>query len=290
MEFLINQKYRRGDLHDQYGGNRQRGISNCKDHPLIFIFTNPDSDEQDVYIDEWKNKYFYYSGEGRKGDMTMTGGNKSIFYHQENNKKIHLFEKTKSSGIWKYIDELKLVDLKYYRNYDEEGNERQGFQFVLLSVLEEEKIIKNEKKNSSIRTGYNYNLPNETERKGLVTTRVGQGVYRKMILNKWGYKCGVTGCEIDKILISSHIVPWSESSDFEKRDPENGILLSPNIDGLFDRHLISFEDSGKILLSKKLSLKDLNSIGVNKEMSLSHVSDGMKPYLKIHRERFNENN
>ena len=56
--FNRNQIYRRRDLHDQCGGNRQKGISNCSDHPIIFIFTNPNSDEQDVYIDEWKNNYF----------------------------------------------------------------------------------------------------------------------------------------------------------------------------------------------------------------------------------------
>ena len=40
----------------------------------------------------------------------MTGGNKSILDHQKNKKEIHLFEKTSSSGMWKYIDQLKLVD------------------------------------------------------------------------------------------------------------------------------------------------------------------------------------
>lgn len=284
--FKKNQIYRRSDLHDQYGGNRQRGICNCVNHPIIFIFTNPDSDEQDVYIDEWKNKYFHYSGEGRSGDMKMTGGNKSIRDHQENQKQIHLFEKTTTSGMWKYIDELKLVDIKGYRNLDEDGIERQSFQFVLLSVTEETQI---QSKSFVDPTEYNYNLPNITERRGLVTSRVGQGIYRKMILKKWNNKCGVTGCEIVKILISSHIVSWKESNKFEKRDPENGILLSPNLDGLFDRHLISFEDSGKIIISKNLSNEDLFKLGINHEMKLSQVTVGMKPYLKRHRDKFYQN-
>lgn len=283
--FLKNKIYKRSDIHDKYGGNRQRGISNCVEHPFIFIFTNPNSDEQDVYIDEWRNKYFHYSGEGRKGNMTMTGGNKSILDHQKNKKEIHLFEKTSSSGMWKYIDQLKLVDRNDYRNKDEDGNERDGFQFVLLSVSEE--IDLREKVDSLPNIiEYNYNLPNKTERKGLVTTRVGQGIYRKMILQKWDDKCSVTGCNIKKILISSHIVPWKDSNKFEKRDPENGILLTPNLDGLFDRHLISFDDSGDIIISKKLLKEDLERLGVNEEMKLSQVTDGMKPYLKRHRDKF----
>ena len=108
--------YNRSQLHDQFGGNRQRGISNCVNHPLILIFSNPDNDQQDVYIDEWKDKYFYYSGEGRVGDMTMSGGNSSIWNHENDNKKIHLFEKTERSGYWKYIDQLRLVDINYYKN------------------------------------------------------------------------------------------------------------------------------------------------------------------------------
>ena len=133
---------------------------------------------------------------------------------------------------------------------------------------------------------YNYNLPNKTERKGLVTTRVGQGIYRKMILQKWDDKCGVTGCNIKNILISSHIVPWKDSNKFEKRDPENGILLSPNLDSLFDRHLISFDDSGDIIISKKLLKEDLDRLGVNVKMKLFQVTDEMKPYLKRHRDKF----
>ena len=283
--FLKNKIYKRSDIHDKYGGNRQRGISNCVEHPLIFIFTNPNSDEQDVYVDEWKNKYFYYSGEGRKGDMKMTGGNKSILDHQKNKKEIHLFEKTSSSGMWKYIDQLKLVDRNDYRNKDEDGNERDGFQFVLLSVSEEIGIKEKVDSLPNI-IEYNYNLPNKTERKGLVTTRIGQGIYRKMILQKWDDKCGVTGCNIKNILISSHIVPWKDSNKSEKRDPENGILLSPNLDSLFDRHLISFDDSGDIIISKKLLKEDLDRLGVNEKMKLSQVTDGMKPYLKRHRDKF----
>jgi 5-methylcytosine-specific restriction enzyme A len=72
--FEKNKLYKGSELHDAYGGNRQKGISNCAKFNLILIFTNPYK-EQDVYIDEWKGKYFHYSGEGRSGDMTFTGGN-----------------------------------------------------------------------------------------------------------------------------------------------------------------------------------------------------------------------
>jgi hypothetical protein len=126
--------------------------------------------------------------------------------------------------------------------------------------------------------------PNETQRQGFVTSRVGQGYYRQEILEKWNYKCAVTGCDLTQILISSHIVPWSESTDEERLDPENGILLSPTLDALFDKHLISFRDDGSILLSKKLEDRVLASLNVNKEMHI-RVSEGMMKYLERHRAR-----
>ena len=134
--FNPGQNYKRSVIHDEYGGNRQRGISNCPNNNLIFIFTKSKS-SQDVYIDEWRDDYFFYSGEGRVGEMEMTGGNKAIWNHEANNKEIHLFRDTKQSGYWEYIDSLKLVDINYYRNNDENGNERQAFQFVLLSTTKE---------------------------------------------------------------------------------------------------------------------------------------------------------
>lgn len=134
-----------------------------------------------------------------------------------------------------------------------------------------------------------YKKPNNTERSGLVTSRVGQGYYRQLIRDKWNNKCPVTGCEIIRILISSHIVPWSECNENERLDVENGILLSPNIDSLFDRHLISFSDEGEILYSKKISINEQEKLGIPKDVKIP-ISEGMKPFLKRHRKRFNENN
>jgi len=127
--------------------------------------------------------------------------------------------------------------------------------------------------------------PNYTERRGLVTSRVGQGWYRQEILKKWGNKCSITGCSLTEILISSHIKGWSECNEDERLDVDNGILLSPHIDSLFDKHFISFEDDGSIMISDKVSKVDLDILGVSKSIRLK-VDEGMKKYLKHHRNRF----
>jgi predicted restriction endonuclease len=79
-----------------------------------------------------------------------------------------------------------------------------------------------------------------------VTSRVGQGYYRQKLIKKFNGKCAVTKNDVEEILIANHIVPWRHSSDEERLDPDNGILLSPLYDALFDKHMITFGDDGSI--------------------------------------------
>ncbi|SDL36586.1 HNH endonuclease [Salinimicrobium catena] len=125
--------------------------------------------------------------------------------------------------------------------------------------------------------------PNKTERRGLITSRVGQGFYRDQIFEKWKKRCPVTRCDISEILIASHIVPWSKATDEERLDPDNGILLSPFVDALFDKHLISFQDDGSIIFSNKIDDKNLQIINLPLSTKIE-VNEGMKKYLRKHRE------
>lgn len=129
-----------------------------------------------------------------------------------------------------------------------------------------------------------YSKPNKTERTGMVTSRVGQGYYRNEILSKWGGVCAITGCDIKEILISSHIKKWSDCNDEERLDVENGILLSPNIDSLFDKQLITFSDDGKVICSKRIDESILNNLGINPKVKIQ-ITEGMKPYLNYHRNK-----
>ncbi len=72
----------------------------------------------------------------------------------------------------------------------------------------------------------------------MVTARVGQGFYCQQFPENWDGKCAVLKTDILPILIVSHIVPWSESTDGEWLDIEDGILLSPLYDAIFDEKLI----------------------------------------------------
>ena len=81
----------------------------------------------------------------------------------------------------------------------------------------------------------------EHEKWAIVKQRIGQGAFRKQLMEKWK-GCSVTGYEQSEILVASHIKPWSESSDEEKLDTNNGLLLVANLDKAFDQGLITFEN------------------------------------------------
>lgn len=131
-----------------------------------------------------------------------------------------------------------------------------------------------------------YFLPTVTERSGLVLSRVGQGAYRKSIINRWENKCAVTGFTDPRILIASHIHPWRDSNNDERLDVSNGILLSPTYDALFDRHLITFENSGKIVLSDRVVQSDYSKIGVLGSERIERLNSDNVFYLNKHREKF----
>lgn len=123
----------------------------------------------------------------------------------------------------------------------------------------------------------------ETSRLQLVAARRGQGIYRSN-LSQLEVRCRVTGVNEPKHLRASHIKPWRASNDFEKLDGNNGLLLSPHIDHLFDRGYIGFTDSGRLIASRAANQDTLHrwSIGVGHECG--EFSARQRVYLAYHRE------
>ncbi len=128
-------------------------------------------------------------------------------------------------------------------------------------------------------------IPISTEKQNLVKCRVGQGTFREKLITLW-QGCSVTNFKNIEILIASHIKPWSESSNEERLDKFNGFLLIPNLDKLFDKGYISFDDNGKILIAS--ALKDFELLGVSTEMKIS-IKDEHKQYLDYHRNKVFKN-
>jgi hypothetical protein len=123
-----------------------------------------------------------------------------------------------------------------------------------------------------------------TTRQTLIDARLGQGTFRESLMFVWGGKCAVNKCATKVLLCASHIKPWRDSTNRERLDRYNGLLLSPTMDAAFDRGLISFADTGKILFHPSFSTKDRDLLGLNSSLKLVCVYEENKPYLAHHRQ------
>ena len=123
----------------------------------------------------------------------------------------------------------------------------------------------------------------DTERDALIKTRVGQGPFRDALIQRWK-SCSVTGCGAIDLLIASHIKPWSKCLNSDERTgAANGLLLTPNLDKLFDRGFITFDQNFKILISPQLKLGTCVQLNINVNIRLrSQEYKDMLPFLAWH--------
>ena len=91
-----------------------------------------------------------------------------------------------------------------------------------------------------------------TERKVLSRARRGQGLFKAEV-QKIEPACRLTGVTETRHLIASHMKPWAASTNQERLDGENGLMLSPHVDHLFDRGLITFRSDGSVKASPHLN-------------------------------------
>jgi predicted restriction endonuclease len=119
----------------------------------------------------------------------------------------------------------------------------------------------------------------ETEKASLLKTRIGQGYFRQGLIGYWG-GCAVTGYRDTSMLVASHIKPWRASSNHERLDHYNGLLLLPTLDKAFDSGFISFDVHGKILVSAQL--QDSEKLGVVVDMKVK-LRPEHQAYMEFHR-------
>ncbi len=124
-------------------------------------------------------------------------------------------------------------------------------------------------------------LDGETK-KALVNIRVNQSIFRRRLLDRY-HGCCLCGVVYNGLVRASHIKPWCISEPSEKLDVENGLLLCPNHDALFDQGLISFEDDGSILVSEELDTFNRELMNIKSGMKIA-ITEKNKKYLKYHRE------
>lgn len=121
-----------------------------------------------------------------------------------------------------------------------------------------------------------------TTRQQLIDARLGQGRFRREVERRWDGACSVSGCSLSPILRASHIVAWKRCNDQQRLDGDNGLLLTADLDALFDAGLIAFDDEGDMLLSPLLSRTDRKLFNLPRPLR-KKPSSAQRQYLADHR-------
>lgn len=124
----------------------------------------------------------------------------------------------------------------------------------------------------------------ETVKETLVLARRGQGAFREKLFSVEKC-CRITRVDNPMHLVASHTKPWRDCTNEERLNPENGFMLTPTVDHLFDKGFISFEDNGDLIVSPVAhqgSLRKMN-IPVQGEFNVGGFSSGQKAFLDWHR-------
>jgi len=123
-----------------------------------------------------------------------------------------------------------------------------------------------------------------TEKMNETKIRVGQSYFKKLLLNNL-QKCPFTKIKLPKILVASHIKPWSKSNDIERLDIYNGFLFTPTYDKLFDSGLITFKDDKKLIISSQVDNDTRMKLNIQNNMYIKELPiENRKVYLEYHRD------
>jgi putative restriction endonuclease len=124
----------------------------------------------------------------------------------------------------------------------------------------------------------------ETDRLAIIRARKGQGLFKDRV-SKIESRCRITRVDNPVHLIGSHCKPWRDSNNEERLNGENGLLLTPSIDHLFDRGFISFEDKGTLIISPVAHRPSLQRMGIDatRVVNVGTFTTGQKQFLDFHR-------
>jgi hypothetical protein len=125
-----------------------------------------------------------------------------------------------------------------------------------------------------------------TTKQQLVLARQGQGLFRARV-NAIEKACRLTSVSNPRLLVASHIKPWRVcKTAAERLDGANGLLLTPHVDRLFDRGLITFTQAGEVMISPRLDPQDVQRLGLQDACARNcgEFNERQAEYLKFHKE------
>lgn len=264
----IGKKYARPWLARKWGFASYRAFAKGVFCPrgggqIILFVTWIKQESLEQYNDYISGEYLFWEGEtGHRTDQRIINA-------KDRGEHIHLFFREIHHSPFEYKGLIELTNSTVLTN------KPSAFIFKLLHDQSAQDDLLTHEKELVV-------LP-ETERESVIKARVGQGIFRKQLLEMWE-GCAVTGINLPDVLRASHMKPWRDSTNAERTNRYNGLLLLPQYDHLFDKKLISFEDDGKIIKSPVLDRIPLNQLGIREDDQLRTLSKDHLPFLQYHRE------
>lgn len=263
----IGRKYDRPWLAKEWGFRGYEAISRGVFCPrgggqIILFVTHIKQDSFEQYNDYISGEYLFWEGEkGHGNDQRIADSTKS-------GEEIHLFYREIHHSAFEYKGLVTVTGVGFVPNRPTK------FVFHLNHDQSAQDDITMHQ--SEIKS-----LP-ETERQSIIKARIGQGIFRQQLFEMWE-GCAVTDVRLPNVLRASHIKPWRFSTNAERLNPYNGLLLLPQYDQLFDKGLISFDDHGGIVTSPVLDQIEPAKIGINPNDRLRSLSAQHKGFLEYHR-------
>jgi 5-methylcytosine-specific restriction protein A len=136
MILEIGRQYQRQALYEEFGGEQQGGISIPAAHPVIFLFAGAFEKQHGYHFDGPKpDGTFWYTGEGRTADMTMSRGNVAIRDAVQRGRAIHLFEQAEPGWV-RYLGQVAYLGHHHAIAPDRDGDLRRVIVFQLALVNE----------------------------------------------------------------------------------------------------------------------------------------------------------
>lgn len=190
-----------------------------------------------------------------------------------------------------------LLPLKY-SPFQQDSNGNQGYLYPcneelaikLLELISDTNIyqVDDEQLELSIgtvrRTERNTFVPMiaETQAEAKTKIRLGQQKFKKGLMPLWDHKCALCGIDLPVLLRASHSKPWKDSTNDERIDPYNGVLLCCNHDALYDKGFIAFDGQGNLYISSQIPEVNYEKYNLIPGTKIARCVEN-KPYFKWHK-------
>ncbi|MGG3801818.1 HNH endonuclease [Metabacillus fastidiosus] len=208
------------------------------------------------------------------------------------------YELEKFLNIKSYFNGIEpLLPLKYSA-FQKDGNGNQGYLYPcnellaikLLELIADLNIYEEDQEQLEFAIGpviskeHNNLIPVivEAEAEAKVKLRKDRQKYKETLAPLWNNQCALCGIDLPAMLCASYSKPWKDSTNEERLDPYNGLLLCHNHDALYAKGYIAFDGTGRIHISERINEADYGKYGIHPKMRVERKEDNKK-YFKWHK-------